>query len=161
SELVAEVAACRISAAHVVDSYAVTIEQVDREIEAWEAIDVEGARRAAESLDGMVRAGRSDLPLLGVPIGVKDVIRTEALPTSFGCPAGSLRGPRSDAAVIAQLRRAGAVVIGKTVTCTFAGPDPARTRNPWDLARTPGGSSAGSAAAVAAGTVPIAIGTQT
>jgi amidase len=100
-------------------------------------------------------------PLHGVPFGVKDVIDTHDLPTGYGTPIHAGHRPRADAACVALLREAGAVLLGKTVTVELAGFHWSRTRNPHDLAHTPGGSSSGSGAAVADGMVPLALGTQT
>jgi len=100
-------------------------------------------------------------PLRGLPIGVKDVLDTADLPTAYGSPIHAGFCPRADAAVVALARRAGALVMGKTVTTEFATRHPGPTRNPHNHAHTPGGSSSGSAAAVAAGMVPLAFGTQT
>lgn len=99
--------------------------------------------------------------LHGVPVGIKDVIDTRDLPTAHGSPIHAGRQPRRDAACVARLRDAGAVILGKTETVEFAAFHWSRTRNPLDLARTPGGSSSGSGAAVADGMVPLALGTQT
>jgi Asp-tRNA(Asn)/Glu-tRNA(Gln) amidotransferase A subunit family amidase len=106
--------------------------------------------------------GRDGGPLAGIAVGVKDIIDTADLPTEMGCPAiyGGWR-PRADAAIVSMLKTAGGVVAGKTATTPFAFVDPAGTRNPHSPHHTPGGSSSGSAAAVAAGMVPLAIGTQT
>jgi Asp-tRNA(Asn)/Glu-tRNA(Gln) amidotransferase A subunit family amidase len=100
-------------------------------------------------------------PLAGVPVAVKDVIDTTDMPTEFNSPAYKGRRPEQDAWVVARLRAAGASILGKTVTTEFAWRHPGPTVNPWDSAFTPGGSSSGSAAAVAAGIVPLALGTQT
>lgn len=100
-------------------------------------------------------------PLAGIAIGVKDIFDTHDIPTGYGSPIYAGHRPRADAAIVAMARRAGATIVGKTVTTEFAFFHPGRTRNPHDLTRTPGGSSSGSAAAVAAGMVPAAIGTQT
>jgi Asp-tRNA(Asn)/Glu-tRNA(Gln) amidotransferase A subunit family amidase len=109
----------------------------------------------------MADASRPGLALAGLPIAVKDVIDTAGLPTERGSPIHRGRRPGRDATCVARLRAAGAVVLGKTVTTEFAFYRPGRTRNPHDPSRTPGGSSSGSAAAVAAGLVPAALGTQT
>ena len=111
----------------------------------------------AEALE---RGSDNTLPLYGIPVGVKDNIDVKGLPTTASCPAYSYR-PSRDATAVARLRAAGAVIIGKTVTTEFAYFYPGKTRNPRDATRTPGGSSSGSAAAVAAGMVPLAIGSQT
>ena len=100
-------------------------------------------------------------PLAGLPIGVKDVLDTADLPTAYNSPIWAGHQPRADAACVAWARAAGAVVMGKTVTTEFATRVPGPTTNPHDPTRTPGGSSSGSAAAVAAGFVPLAFGTQT
>lgn len=100
-------------------------------------------------------------PLWGVPVGVKDIFDTHDMPTEYGSPIYAGHRPRTDAAAVALTRRAGGVILGKTVTCEFATLVPSRTRNPRDLSRTPGGSSSGSAAAVADCMVPLAFGTQT
>jgi Asp-tRNA(Asn)/Glu-tRNA(Gln) amidotransferase A subunit family amidase len=100
-------------------------------------------------------------PLFGVPVGIKDIIDTADLPTSYGSPIYAGHRPTGDATCVTRLRSAGAVVLGKTVTTEFASSFPGPTRNPHDPARTPGGSSSGSAAAVASGMVPVALGTQT
>ncbi len=106
--------------------------------------------------------GVGDGPLAGVPVGVKDIVDLAGVPTRCGSVARADVGPAArDAAIVTRLRRAGAAIVGKTVTTEFAFFDPGPTRNPHDLARTPGGSSSGSAAAVAAGVVPLAVGTQT
>ena len=100
-------------------------------------------------------------PLAGVPVAVKDIIDTHDLPTAFGSTVAEGRRPARDAVCVARLRQAGLVVAAKAVPAEFATGQPGPTRNPWDLARTPGGSSSGSAAAVAAGMFPVAVGTQT
>src|SRR5581483_4542294 len=100
-------------------------------------------------------------PLHGVPVGVKDIFDTHDMPTAYGSPIYEGHRPRTDAAAVALTRRAGGVVMGKTVTAEFATFVPRETRNPHDLSRTPGGSSSGSAAAVADFMVPLAFGTQT
>ena len=121
---------------------------------------VDGARAAA---DASSRRWRDENPLSsidGMPIGIKDIIETADMPTEMGSPLFDGWCSGRDAAAVAALREAGAVILGKTVTTEFAATEPRGTRNPWDLARTPGGSSSGSAAAVAAGLVSAAIGTQ-
>jgi Asp-tRNA(Asn)/Glu-tRNA(Gln) amidotransferase A subunit family amidase len=99
--------------------------------------------------------------LSGIPFGVKDVIETKGLATEFGSPLYKGRKGQADAAIVRELRLRGAILLGKTQTCAFAMRDPPPTRNPRNLEHTPGGSSSGSAAAVAAGMVPFSIGTQT
>lgn len=129
----------------------------ERDIGAWAHVDPGHVRDEARRADDAHCAGM----LGGMGIGVKDIIATADLPTAFGTDIHAGHRPEHDAACIARLRAAGAYVFGKTVTTPFAFMDPARTRNPWNRAHTPGGSSSGSAAAVAAGHVLAAIGTQT
>ena len=124
---------------------------------AFEALDPDLAIREARRVDAAGRPG----PLHGLPVGVKDVIDTADLPTARGSPVFAGRRPAADAACVASLRRAGGIVLGKTVTTELAFYFPGKTRNPHDPSRTPGGSSSGSAAAVAARMVPAALGTQT
>jgi len=129
----------------------------DTQIHAWEALDPEALLNEARALDRKPDRG----PLFGVPVGIKDVIDTADLPTQMGSPLYRGYQPRFDAACVAQIRQAGALMMGKTVTAEFAGTAPTRTRNPHNLAHTPGGSSSGSGAAVADYMVPVAFGTQT
>jgi Asp-tRNA(Asn)/Glu-tRNA(Gln) amidotransferase A subunit family amidase len=129
----------------------------DGDVRAWTAIDPARALATARAID---RHGNSG-PLAGVPFGVKDIIDTDDLPTEWGTPIHQGRRPKRDAACVALSRKAGGVLLGKTVTSEFANLHPGPTRNPHDLARTPGGSSSGSAAAVADFMVPVALGTQT
>ena len=117
--------------------------------------------RACAELDGLPPESAAYLPLLGVPVAVKDVFDTADLPTEYGSPIYQGYRPRADAALVGLLRAAGAIIVGKTKTCEFTCMHPTDTRNPLDLDRTPGGSSSGSAAAVAARMVPLAAGTQT
>ncbi len=137
------------------------IESLDGEIGAFVHLDRENALQQARGLDERRANGLPTGPLHGLPVAVKDIINTADYPTEHGSPIYSGRRPARDATVVARMRAAGAVIIGKTVTTEFAFYHPGKTRNPRDLERTPGGSSSGSAAAVAAGMVPLAIGTQT
>ncbi|HJQ58601.1 MAG TPA: amidase [Vineibacter sp.] len=118
---------------------------------AWEALDVRAA------MDSAPVPG----PLTGLPVGIKDIIDTVQFPTCYGSPIFAGHQPKRDAACVATLKRAGALVLGKTVTTEFASAFPGKTRNPRNPAHTPGGSSSGSAAAVADGMVPVALGSQT
>jgi amidase len=127
------------------------------DVQAWQYLDPELAVAQARTLDSSGRPG----VLLGVPFGVKDIIDTYDMPTEYGSPIYSEHRPKSDAACVALARKAGGVLMGKTVTTEFANRHPGKTRNPLDTMRTPGGSSSGSAAAVADYMVPLAIGTQT
>ncbi|HXF67647.1 MAG TPA: amidase family protein, partial [Burkholderiales bacterium] len=125
------------------------------EVRAWAHLDAERAIAQARALDRCARRG----PLHGVPFGAKDIIDTCDLPTEYGTPIHKGHRPAKDAVCVALSRRAGALLMGKTVTTEFANVTPGPTRNPLDLSRTPGGSSSGSAAAVADRHVPLALGT--
>ena len=128
------------------------IESTDGDVRAFTVTDPQGALRSAKEGTG---------PLRGIAVGVKDIIDTANMPTEMGSPIYAGWQPRADAALVMLARRAGASIIGKTKTTAFAQGDAPDTRNPHDLGHTPGGSSSGSAAAVAAGMVPLAFGTQT
>jgi Asp-tRNA(Asn)/Glu-tRNA(Gln) amidotransferase A subunit family amidase len=131
------------------------------QVQAWTFLDEEYALQQARAADELRRSGRPTGPLHGVPVGLKDIIDTADMPTENGCALHKGRAPRADAAVVAMLRAAGAVILGKTVTTECAYFSPGKTRNPHNPEHTPGGSSSGSAAAVAAGMVPLALGSQT
>jgi aspartyl-tRNA(Asn)/glutamyl-tRNA(Gln) amidotransferase subunit A len=137
------------------------IKQLEPEVEAWVTIDEAGATATAKKLTKEAAIGQIRSPLHGITVGVKDIFYTRGLKTTMGSPLYAGYLPDFDAAVVTQLRELGAIILGKTHTTEFASHDPAPTRNPWNTAHTPGGSSSGSAAAVAAGMIPLAIGTQT
>jgi Asp-tRNA(Asn)/Glu-tRNA(Gln) amidotransferase A subunit family amidase len=130
-------------------------------IHAFAWLDADRARRLARESDQRRRSGAPLGRLAGIPIGVKDIFDTAGIPTENGSPLFAGRVPESSAAVVRAAETAGAIVLGKTITAELAYLTPGPTRNPWDLERTPGGSSMGSAAAVAAGVLPAAIGSQT
>jgi Asp-tRNA(Asn)/Glu-tRNA(Gln) amidotransferase A subunit family amidase len=134
---------------------------IEGEIGAFAHLDVDYAMAQAREMDRHRLAGGRLGVLHGVPVAIKDIIDTADYPTECGSPMLAGRRPAKDAHVVARLRAAGAIIIGKTVTTEFAYFHPGKTRNPHDTSRTPGGSSSGSAAAVAAGMVPLAIGSQT
>src|SRR5687768_17028084 len=134
------------------------IAHLEPRIQAWEWFDASRAMADAEERAGGILA---DLPLYGIPVGVKDIINTRGIPTRMGSRIFQNTVPSHSAWVVRRLESLGGLVMGKTVTTEFAFRAPGKTRNPWNPAHTPGGSSSGSAAAVAAGFVPIAIGTQT
>ena len=133
------------------------IDMLDGQIGAWEFVDRDTALKRARQLDQSTPRG----PLYGISLGVKDIIDVAGMPTVCGTPIYAGNIAKLDAACVALAKSAGAVVIGKTATTELAGTYPAKTRNPQNLEHTPGGSSSGSAAAVAAGMVRIAMGTQT
>ncbi len=138
-----------------------TINATDSALHAWQYLDQDHALEQAVNLDHIRRAGKPLGDLHGIPIGVKDIFDTSDMPTERGSVIYKGRQPQYDCAVVEKLREAGAVILGKTVTTEFAYMNPARTKNPHNQAYSPGGSSSGSAAAVAAGQVPLAVGSQT
>jgi aspartyl-tRNA(Asn)/glutamyl-tRNA(Gln) amidotransferase subunit A len=137
------------------------IRALDGEIGAWAHVDADGALAVAREREAEARAGRLRGSLHGVPVGVKDIFDVAGMPTTGGARSFAHTRPSADAAAVGRIRAAGAIVLGKTVTTEFAYRDPAPTRNPWNRRHTPGGSSAGSAAAVAAQMAPLALGSQT
>ncbi|HEX3098164.1 MAG TPA: amidase [Usitatibacter sp.] len=134
------------------------IAALEPRIQAFEWFDASRAMADAEERAGGILA---DLPLYGIPVGVKDIINTRGIPTRMGSVIFANQVPTTSAWVVRRLEALGGLVMGKTVTTEFAYRSPGKTRNPWNPSHTPGGSSSGSAAAVAAGYVPAAIGTQT
>jgi Asp-tRNA(Asn)/Glu-tRNA(Gln) amidotransferase A subunit family amidase len=154
-ELVRRIETDELTPRAVVEMCAEAIAARENDIGAFATLDLASARRAA----GDPRL--SSVPLRGLPVGFKDIFDTADLPTQYGSPVYANNRPAADATAVVLTRQAGGIVIGKTVTTQFASLVPSATRNPRNLAHTPGGSSAGSAAAVAAGMVPLAFGTQT
>ena len=161
AEAATALAAGTITSEVLVAACLARIDAREAAVQAWAHLDRERALEGARAADATRREGKGVGPLHGVPVGIKDIIDTADLPTEHGCTFFKGRRPYDDAACVTALRRAGAVILGKTVTCELAASTPSRTRNPRNLEHTPGGSSSGSAAAVAAGMVPLALGTQT
>ncbi len=152
----------RRSCVEVLDACLARIEEWEPRAHAWVVVDRDCARNQATALDEALADGRDLGPLHGIPVGIKDIVDVRGLPTAAGTRRrGAGRVAPDDAPIVARLRAAGAVIVGKTVTTPYAWIDPPPTRNPWNLDRTPGGSSSGSAAAVACGMVLGAIGSQT
>ena len=151
----------RISASELVERCLERIARFEPQVRAWVMVDSEAARASAQRLDQEQKQGRCRGPLHGIPIGIKDIIDVAGWPTKAGSPLRENHRAEQDAPIVSRLRNAGAIILGKTVTTQFASFDPPPTRNPWNLERTPGGSSSGSAAAVACGMCLAAIGTQT
>jgi aspartyl-tRNA(Asn)/glutamyl-tRNA(Gln) amidotransferase subunit A len=156
-EAAARVHGGELTAAGLVEACLDRIAALEPTLLAWAHVDAEGARSAARAID----AGAARGALRGVPIGVKDIFHVQGMPTTAGSRPFAHSRPATDATSVARLRAAGAVILGKTHTTEFAFRDPGPTRNPWNPRHTPGGSSSGSAAAVAARMVPAALGTQT
>src|SRR5476649_1497164 len=161
TQAAAEVARGAISAEDYTRACLDRIAEAESEVQAFAHLDPDHALAQARVLDRHKADGGRIGPLHGVPVGIKDIFDTVDYPTECGSPILAGRRPEADAAAVRKLREAGAVIIGKTVTTEFAYFHPGKTRNPRDVKRTPGGSSSGSAAAVAAGMVPLAIGSQT
>jgi Asp-tRNA(Asn)/Glu-tRNA(Gln) amidotransferase A subunit family amidase len=150
-----------ISSEQLVAACLARIEEVDEQIQAWAFLDPDYALAQARAADELRLSGKPIGPLHGVPVGVKDIFDTADMPTENGSVLHAGRTPSRDAAAVSLLRAAGAVIMGKTVTTEFAYLAPGKTRNPHNPEHTPGGSSSGSAAAVAAEMVPLALGSQT
>ena len=157
TEAAAQIAAGKIQSEALVAACLAHIRAREPEVQAWAHLDADLALAQARERDRQPPRSR----LHGIPIGVKDVIDTADLPTEYGSPIYKGHRPACDAACVAQVRELGGVILGKTVSTEFATRHPNKTRNPRDLRHTPGGSSSGSAAAVADCMVPLAFGTQT
>ncbi|MFQ3592475.1 MAG: amidase [Gemmataceae bacterium] len=149
------------SASQLLEECLSHLERHEPRVRAWAYVDREGALQQAQRADEELRRGLDRGPLHGIPVGIKDIIDVFDWPTACGSRRWAAAYARHDAPVVERLRRAGAVLLGKTVTTQYASFDPPPTRNPWNLNHTPGGSSSGSAAAVAAGMCLASLGTQT
>ena len=160
-EAASRIASGDITSVALVTACLARIAEKDGDIRAFQFIDPAHALEQARQADDRRRSGRAAGRLNGVPVAVKDIFDTQDMPTEHGCRVFAGRQSEHDAACVATLRAAGAVIIGKTVTTELATLQPPVTRNPHNLAHTPGGSSSGSAAAVGAGMVPLALGSQT
>src|SRR5580692_10761996 len=154
-DLARRIEAGELTPRSIVDMCAEAIVARENDIRAFTVFDLDAARRAAENKNLI------GLPLRGLPVAFKDIYDTADLPTQYGSPIYAGNRPRADATAVVMARHAGGVGIGKTVTTEFASMVPPVTRNPHNLGHTPGGSSSGSCAAIAAGMVPVAFGTQT
>src|SRR5437763_7583665 len=161
AEAARRIAQGALSAVELVSACLERIRQVEPAVQAWQFLDEHHALAQARAADERRRSGEPVGALCGIPVGVKDIIDTADMPTENGTVLDKGRMPRADAAVVAKLRAAGAVIMGKTVTTECAYFNPGKTRNPHNPEHTPGGSSSGSAAAVAAQMVPLALGSQT
>ncbi len=156
-----EIASGDLSATALVERCIARIEAREAEVQAWEWFQPDYALDQAKALDEAFATGGAKGPLHGLPVGIKDVIDTGDAPTGNGCPVDAGRMPEKDARLVSMLRDAGAIIMGKTVSTELAFMHAGKTRNPHDPGHTPGGSSSGSAAAVADGMIPLAVGTQT
>jgi Asp-tRNA(Asn)/Glu-tRNA(Gln) amidotransferase A subunit family amidase len=161
TEAVAEIERGALSAEELARSCLERVDAVEGTIQAFTHLDRDHVLKQARGLDERRRNGAPTGPLNGIPVAIKDIIDTEDYPAECGSPLFAGRRPDRDATIVARLRAAGAVIFGKSVTTECAYYHPGKTRNPRDTERTPGGSSSGSAAAVAIGMVPLALGSQT
>lgn len=161
SDAAARIARGEITSVKLVESCLARIAEREDAVKAWEHLDPEYALAQAKAADERRGQDQSIGPLHGVPVGIKDIIDTKDYPTENGTPAHKGREPGDDATLVSALRDAGAIIMGKTVTTELAVQHPGKTCNPHNLGHTPGGSSSGSAAAVADNMIPLAIGTQT
>lgn len=151
----------RTSCVEILAGCLAQVDEWEPRVHAWVVLNQDRALKQARALDDELKNGIDRGPLHGMPIGIKDIIDVAGLPTACGARRWANKVAAADAAVVTNLRETGAVIMGKTVTTAYAWIDPPITRNPWNLERTPGGSSSGSAAAVACGMCLGAIGTQT
>lgn len=161
TDLAARIRAGETTSEELVTACLERISELEESIQAWAHIDPDYALEQARNADNERKRGQATGPLHGIPVGVKDIFDTGDMPTEDGTVLHAGRTPAYDATAVSLLREAGAVIMGKTVTTELAVYAPGKTRNPHDHDRTPGGSSSGSAAAVATGMVPLAIGSQT
>ena len=161
NELVGKLKSGSISCVDLCKAYIDRIEKFEKDVKAWAFFDKKLLLEKAEEKDEYRKSGKPLGPLHGLPIGIKDIIGTYDMPTECGTPLRKGISESSDAEVINLLKIAGAIIMGKTVTTELAYFDPGKTTNPHDKTRTPGGSSSGSAAAVAAHMAPLSLGTQT
>ncbi len=157
TEIVRAITAGKATASAVAESCLKHIVEREPQVGAWEFLDPDLVLKQARALDAAGMYG----PLHGVPVGIKDIIDTADMPTAYGSPIHSGHRPHMDAVCVALTRRAGGLIMGKTVTTEFANRHPGKTRHPRDPQRTPGGSSSGSGAAVGDHMVPLALGSQT
>ena len=160
SEAVSEIAAHQLSPVELATSLLERYAEVESQVQAWHTLDAERALQAARVAERQLSTLEPRL-LEGVPFGVKDIFFTKGLRTTANFPPFQDFVPSYDAEAVTRLKLEGGIILGKTVTTQFAFADHPKTRNPWNLNRTPGGSSSGSAAAVAARMVPAALGSQT
>ncbi len=160
-EAASAIATGKLTVLGLVESCLERINDMEAKVQAWALVDREGALETAQRLDQELKRGRRRGPLHGIPCGIKDIFYTAGLRTEAGSRSCSGFIPSYDATSVTLLKEAGAIILGKTHTAEFAYMDPAPTRNPWDTDHTPGGSSSGSGASVAAGMCLAALGSQT
>jgi len=159
-EMVQSLKKGEITSEELVKSYIEQIKKKEKEVEAWEFFDQELVLNQAKKRDELHQSGKHG-DLHGIPVGIKDIFDTEDMPTTDGTEIHKENPSWNDCTVVSKLKQAGAIIMGKTVTAELAYYSPGKTKNPHDTTRTPGGSSSGSAAAVASHMVPLAVGSQT
>ena len=159
-EMVQSLKKGEMTSEELVKSYIEQIKKKEKEVEAWEFFDQELVLKQAKKLDELHQSGKHG-DLHGIPVGIKDIFDTEDMPTTDGTEIHKKNPSWNDCTVVSKLKQAGAIIMGKTVTAELAYYSPGKTKNPHDTTRTPGGSSSGSAAAVASHMVPLAVGSQT
>src|SRR5690242_7079799 len=157
----ADIRAGRLSPVDLLESCLGRIDRLEERVRAWVLVDRDGARAEARQLADELKRGQYRGPLHGIPIAIKDIFDVFDWPTAAGSRLWANSIARADCTLVKRLRQAGAVILGKTVTTQYASFDPPPTRNPWNRERTPGGSSSGSAAALACGMCLGALGSQT
>jgi len=160
-EIVDKIKSNELSSVKVAESFIERIEKFDKKIYAWAFFDKSLFLEKAKESDNLRVSGKILGPLHGLPVAIKDIIKTDHMPTGYGTPLKEGHYSRNEAEIVKSLKEAGAIIMGKTVTTELAYFDPGKTKNPHDYSRTPGGSSSGSAAAVASFMAPVAIGSQT
>ncbi|MBI4681363.1 MAG: amidase, partial [Nitrospirae bacterium] len=151
----------KFSCQELVESCIKIILKNDELLQSWEYFAQDTVMSAARDIDERIKNGKTTGNLAGVPVGVKDIFNTKDMPTAMGSPIWKGFTPGNDARIVARMRMRDMIIMGKTVTAEFAVHAPNKTRNPYNIDYSPGTSSSGSAAVVAAGIVPIALGTQT
>lgn len=161
TEIYAALNRCETTAEEITRAAVARVAELEPTLRAWKHLSLDNAIGLAQAIDARMATGASVGQLAGVPLAVKDIIDTADMPTEYGSSVYAGHRPNKDAEVVRRVREADAVVFGKTVTTEFAYFTPGPTANPWNPAHTPGGSSSGSAAAVASGMVPLAFGSQT
>jgi len=160
-QLIDKVKKSELSSVDVANSFIERIEEFEKDVHAWAFFDKTSFLEKAKEADDWRLSGKPLGPLHGLPVAIKDIFKTDDLPTGYGTPIKEGQRSRNESEVVRLLKNAGAIIMGKTVTTELAYFDPGKTTNPHDYSRTPGGSSSGSAAAVAAFMAPVAIGSQT
>jgi aspartyl-tRNA(Asn)/glutamyl-tRNA(Gln) amidotransferase subunit A len=161
AEMISQIKRRRLSPVGLMESILQRIDSLEPFLQAWVTIDRQGVLEEARRHELEIARGKTRGPLQGIPVGVKDIYYTAGMKTTAGSKIFANFIPDHDATAVARLKKAGAIILGKTATTEFAFVDPALTRNPWNPEHTPGGSSSGSAAAVAACMCPVALGSQT